>query len=63
MTIQFASESMATADLDKLTKDVQQGDLTLIYTHYENEIRSPIKNIVTGDLLRLMLIQIQKSKV
>ena len=30
---------------------------------YENEIKSPIKYLITGSLLRLILIQIQKGKV
>ena len=38
-------------------------DMTPILTRYEHEIKNPIKNILSGDLIQCLLIQIQKTKV
>jgi hypothetical protein len=38
-------------------------NMSIILKQYENELVAPIKNALMGDLLRLILIQIQKSKV
>lgn len=42
---------------------VKQGDLTPVLKAYEREMQSPIKNAIAGDLIRTLLIQIQKTKV
>ena len=42
---------------------VKQGDLTSVLKAYEREMQSPIKNAIAGDLIRTLLIQIQKTKV
>ena len=42
---------------------VKEGDLTPVLKAYEREMQSPIKNAVMGDLIRTLLIQIQKTKV
>lgn len=38
-------------------------DFSLILQQYEQEIQHPLRNIVNGDLVQLILIQIQKAKV
>jgi nuclear control of ATPase protein 2 len=42
---------------------VKEGDLTPVLKAYEREMQSPIKNVVMGELVRTLLIQIQKTKV
>jgi nuclear control of ATPase protein 2 len=42
---------------------VKEGDLTPVLKAYEREMQSPIKNAVMGDLVRTLLIQVQKTKV
>ena len=42
---------------------VKEGDLTPVLKAYEREMQSPIKNAIMGDLIRTLLIQIQKTKV
>lgn len=42
---------------------VKQGDLTPVLKAYEREMQSPIKNAIAGDLIRTLLIQVQKTKV
>lgn len=42
---------------------VKQGDLTPVLKAYEREMQNPIKNAISGDLIRTLLIQVQKTKV
>jgi nuclear control of ATPase protein 2 len=42
---------------------VKQGDLTPVLKAYEREMQSPIRNAIMGDLVRTLLIQVQKTKV
>lgn len=42
---------------------VVSGDLTSLMSQYETELKSPIKNLFKGQLVRSLLIQIQKTKV
>lgn len=37
--------------------------MSLMMHSYENELKQPIKNLVSGDLMRSLLIQVQKLKV
>lgn len=46
-----------------LRSKVKQGDLTPVLKAYEREMQSPIKNAIAGDLVRTLLIQVQKTKV
>lgn len=46
-----------------LRSKVKQGDLTPVLKAYEREMQSPIKNAIMGDLIRTLLIQVQKTKV
>ena len=46
-----------------LAQQARQGDLALILNHYEQDLKSPIRGLLMGDLVRLVLIQVQRSKV
>ncbi|KAJ4523666.1 Nuclear control of ATPase protein 2 [Exophiala dermatitidis] len=47
----------------ELRTKVREGDLTPVLKAYEREMQSPIKNAIMGDLVRTLLIQVQKTKV
>jgi len=49
--------------VDSIREKVKAGDLTPVLKAYEREMQSPIKNAIMGDLIRTLLIQIQKTKV
>ena len=42
---------------------VREGDLTPVLRAYEHDLRKPFMGTVRGDLIRALLIQIQKTKV
>ncbi|EPZ36460.1 NCA2-domain-containing protein [Rozella allomycis CSF55] len=67
MVMDFAQQSRYidhdSQTIGKILTDAKLGDLTFIYKQYEKDIKNPIKSILLGDMLRLILIQIQKSKV
>lgn len=50
-------------DLDKLTQQIKHGQLDQFMAIYEKQIDKPLQNLLTGKLLRSILIQIQKTKV
>jgi len=51
------------ADIDTITTKVKEGDLTPVLRAYERDLRQPFVGTVRGDLVRALLIQIQKTKV
>ncbi|KAK0464521.1 NCA2-domain-containing protein [Desarmillaria tabescens] len=53
----------ASDELAELSKQVKLGDITPVLKLYENDIRSPLKSVITGNLLRTLFIQVQKAKV
>ncbi|AET37474.1 Nca2p Ecym_1227 [Eremothecium cymbalariae DBVPG len=65
MIIDFVKEHEDgnTIDTDVLLKQVEFGNLTQFMEIYEAQLKKPVKNILTGDLIRALLIQIQKGKV
>ncbi|ABN65100.2 predicted protein [Scheffersomyces stipitis CBS 6054] len=64
MVLQFLDDEKIT-DVNKsqVHELIQNGDLTMLMNKYETEIRSPVKSLVRGSLIRSILIQIQKTKV
>ncbi|CEL02454.1 hypothetical protein ASPCAL03624 [Aspergillus calidoustus] len=48
---------------DLIAHKVREGDLTPVLRAYEKDLRSPFIGTVRGDLVRALLIQIQKTKV
>lgn len=66
MVVAFAeatSSSVAPGDLDAIRLSVQQGDISSVLIPYEQQIQTPLKSAVTGQLVQALLIQIQKTKV
>ncbi|ORY86781.1 ATP synthase regulation protein NCA2-domain-containing protein [Protomyces lactucae-debilis] len=66
MVVDFAvdnPEFASTTDLDALKSAAREGDVTPVLIAYEKNIKSPLKNAVTGSLIRSLLIQVQKTKV
>ncbi|CAP91627.1 Nuclear control of ATPase protein 2 [Penicillium rubens] len=53
----------AVADTTAIVNSVKEGDLTPVLKAYERDLRSPFVGTVRGDLVRALLIQIQKTKV
>ncbi|GKZ40056.1 nuclear control of ATPase protein 2, partial [Aspergillus brasiliensis] len=51
------------SDTQIITAKVREGDLTPVLKAYENDLRSPFVGTIKGDLVRALLIQIQKTKV
>lgn len=49
--------------LAELSNQIKLGDLTPVLKLYEDDIKSPIKNVIAGSLVRTLLIQVQKVKV
>ncbi|KAL7269892.1 Nuclear control of ATPase protein 2 [Rhizina undulata] len=49
--------------LEAIRAKVKEGDLTPVLKVYERDLRSPFKGAVKGELVRALLIQIQKTKV
>ena len=50
-------------DLSTIRAKVREGDLTPVLRAYEKDLRRPFIGTVRGDLVRALLIQIQKTKV
>lgn len=50
-------------DIEEFANLIKSGDLTIIMNDYEAEMKTPIKSALTGEMLRNILIQIQKTKV
>ena len=73
MVVDFAIENPqnATSSGGKLTEGeiadirakVREGDLTPVLKAYEKDLSSPLMGTVRGNLIRALLIQIQKTKV
>ncbi|GAC96150.1 predicted mitochondrial protein [Pseudozyma hubeiensis SY62] len=65
MVSDFTADKYGTsgAELQALAAKVREGDLTPVLRVYESEMKSPVKSMVTGSLIRSLLIQIQKAKV
>jgi nuclear-control-of-ATPase protein 2 len=65
MTLALAREKLSydSAQLSALSQQIRQGDLTPVLKIYEEDIKTPMKSVISGTLLRSMFIQIQKAKV
>jgi nuclear-control-of-ATPase protein 2 len=50
-------------DTTAIANAVKEGDLTPVLKAYERDLRSPFMGTIRGDLVRALLIQIQKTKV
>lgn len=71
MVVDFARDNPSTSTGGPLTETelaiirdkVREGDLTPVLRAYEKDLRKPFVGTVRGDLVRALLIQIQKTKV
>ena len=71
MVVDFAIDNPNTADGKPLGEaeigivraKVKEGDLTPVLIAYERDLRKPFVGTVRGDLVRALLIQVQKTKV
>lgn len=51
------------AEIETIRAKVKEGDLTPVLKAYERDLRKPFIGTVSGDLVRALLIQVQKTKV
>lgn len=63
MVMDFLQDNHINASTEQVHDAVAQGDLTMMMSQYENEIKTPYRLIINGLLVRSILIQIQKTKV
>ncbi len=57
------SASLKEEEVTTLRQKVREGDLTSVLKVYERDLRRPFVGTIRGDLIRALLIQIQKTKV
>ncbi|CAH2350809.1 nuclear control of ATPase protein 2 [[Candida] railenensis] len=58
----FTSQNIG-AIKEEINKAVKEGNLTILMSKYEQDLRTPFKSTVNGSLPRGLLIQLQKTKV
>ncbi len=58
-----SGRSLSEAEIAGVRAKVKEGDLTPVLRAYENDLRKPFIGTIRGDLVRALLIQIQKTKV
>src|SRR5439155_1779728 len=77
MVIDFAIDNPATSAPDNaanvtrlsdeqvvvLRSNIKEGDITPVLKVYERDLKKPISGAIRGELVRALLIQIQKTKV
>ncbi|KAL8849307.1 MAG: hypothetical protein Q9221_005717 [Calogaya cf. arnoldii] len=71
MVVDFARDNPSTAsgrplnevEIADVRAKVREGDLTPVLRAYEKDLRKPFVGTIRGDLIRALLIQIQKTKV
>ncbi|QUC22557.1 uncharacterized protein UV8b_06798 [Ustilaginoidea virens] len=57
------NKSVSDAQLADIRSKVAQGDVTPVLRAYERDLRNPLAGAIRGDLVRSLLIQVQKTKV
>lgn len=69
MVVEFAADhpenstAYSHVQLQEIGAKVKEGDLTPVLKAYERDLRKPFMGTVRGDLIRALLIQVQKTKV
>ena len=69
MVVDFAVDNpeggskLSEAQITDLRTKVKEGDLTPVLKAYEQDLRKPFAGTIRGNLIRALLIQIQKTKV
>lgn len=59
----IGSSSISESQIADIRTKVKEGDVTPILRAYEKDLRTPFMGAVRGDLVRTLLIQVQKTKV
>ena len=54
---------LSKVEIEQLRARVREGDLTPVLKAYERDLRKPFMGTLRGDLVRALLIQVQKTKV
>lgn len=62
-TVDGSSATLSDTQVAEIRSRVVQGDVTPVLRAYEKDLKSPFLGAVKGDLVRSLLIQVQKSKV
>lgn len=69
MVVDFAIDnpngtgSLSAQEIEVVRANVKEGDLTSVLKAYEHDLRKPFQGAIKGELVRALLIQIQKTKV
>ncbi|RHZ81139.1 hypothetical protein Glove_123g50 [Diversispora epigaea] len=64
MVVDFAREqNNSFEELESISNRVKDGDISIVLKLYEQELKAPFKSTIKGNLIRLLLIQVQKTKV
>ena len=58
-----ASSALSTSEIETLRLKVREGDLTPVLRAYEHDLKKPLTGAIRGNLVRALLIQVQKTKV
>ena len=61
--VAIGASSLTETQVAEIRAKVKEGDLTPVLRAYEKGLRSPLMGTVRGDLVRTLLIQVQKTKV
>ncbi|KAK9454491.1 ATP synthase regulation protein NCA2-domain-containing protein [Dipodascopsis uninucleata] len=67
MVVDFAVDNSKSAlddsQISQIRNGVREGDVSAVLKVYEMELKNPIANTLRGELIRTLLIQVQKTKV
>ncbi|KAK9485640.1 ATP synthase regulation protein NCA2-domain-containing protein [Lipomyces starkeyi] len=67
MVVDFAVDNadsgLSPDEIEAVRAGVREGDVSAVLRVYEQELKAPLKNAVGGELIRTLLIQMQKTKV
>jgi len=61
--VNVGSGTLSESQIAEIRAKVKEGDLTPVLRAYEKDLRKPFIGTVRGDLVRTLLIQVQKTKV
>ncbi|KAK4043396.1 ATP synthase regulation protein NCA2-domain-containing protein [Parachaetomium inaequale] len=61
--IAVGNSSITEFEIGEIRSKVKEGDVTPVLKAYEKDLRRPIVGAIRGDLVRSLLIQVQKTKV
>jgi len=59
----LGASSISETQVADIRAKVREGDVTSVLRAYEKDLRNPLMGVIRGDLVRALLIQVQKTKV